>query len=51
MSAKGTGIGLHLPQSIAKLHKGRLFAESQDTGKGSVFSLVLPTKGLSASKV
>jgi two-component system, OmpR family, phosphate regulon sensor histidine kinase PhoR len=51
MSAKGTGIGLHLAQSIAKLHKGRIFAESQETGKGSVFSVVLPIKGFSASKV
>ena len=46
MSAKGTGLGLYLVESIARFHKGRVIAESKGRGKGSVFSLVLPLKTL-----
>lgn len=42
MSAKGSGLGLFLVDQIAKLHKGKIMAESQGLGKGSTFSLVLP---------
>ncbi|MBF0224359.1 MAG: HAMP domain-containing histidine kinase [Desulfobacterales bacterium] len=42
MSAKGTGIGLYIAQSVAKAHKGKLIAESKGAGTGSVFSLILP---------
>lgn len=41
-SAKGSGLGLHLAQSIARLHKGKVFADSSGSGQGSVFTLVLP---------
>ncbi|MDQ1336668.1 MAG: two-component system, OmpR family, phosphate regulon sensor histidine kinase PhoR [Thermodesulfobacteriota bacterium] len=44
MSAKGTGLGLNLVESIARLHKGKMTAESKGSGEGSVFSLVLPMK-------
>ena len=44
MSAKGTGLGLYLVESIARLHKGKMIAESKGSGKGSVFCLILPLK-------
>jgi signal transduction histidine kinase len=33
---------LHLVQNIARLHKGKVLAESQGRGKGSTFTLILP---------
>jgi two-component system phosphate regulon sensor histidine kinase PhoR len=42
MSARGSGIGLFLVQSIAKIHNGRVWAFSEGTGKGAVFTLKLP---------
>ena len=42
VSKKGSGIGLYLVQSIAKLHKGRISASSPGVGKGAVFTLILP---------
>jgi two-component system, OmpR family, phosphate regulon sensor histidine kinase PhoR len=44
MSAKGTGLGLHLVEGIARFHKGRVIAESKEGEQGSVFSLILPFK-------
>ena len=42
MTAKGSGLGLYLAQQIAKIHRGKLAAESKGRGKGSVFILTLP---------
>jgi len=42
MSAKGSGLGLDLVQNIARIHKGKVIAESKGLGKGSVFTLILP---------
>jgi two-component system, OmpR family, phosphate regulon sensor histidine kinase PhoR len=40
----GSGIGLYLAQQIAKLHQGRITADSEGEGKGPVFTLALPLK-------
>ncbi len=45
----GSGIGLYLVQQIARLHQGKVVAESDGTGKGSVFTLILPKKALQRS--
>jgi signal transduction histidine kinase len=41
MSAKGSGIGLYTAQNIAKIHKGKLSANSPGPQKGAVFTLTL----------
>jgi len=46
MSAKGTGLGLYLVESIARIHKGKVSAESEGNGKGSIFTVALPSKPL-----
>lgn len=38
----GSGIGLYLVQQIARLHHGRVTADSEGPGKGSTFTLTLP---------
>ncbi|MBN1662464.1 MAG: HAMP domain-containing histidine kinase [Deltaproteobacteria bacterium] len=40
----GSGIGLYLVSQIARLHGGRITADSDGPGKGSIFSLTLPHK-------
>ena len=42
MTAKGSGIGLYMVQSIARAHKGSISADSRGPGKGAVFTLSLP---------
>jgi two-component system, OmpR family, phosphate regulon sensor histidine kinase PhoR len=42
MTAKGSGLGLHLVQHIARIHKGKMMAHSHGHGKGSTFTLTLP---------
>lgn len=39
---RGSGLGLHLVQSIARLHRGRVTASSEGVDRGAVFTLVLP---------
>jgi len=49
MSAKGSGLGLYLVDTVARIHKGKVTAESKEGEKGSVFSLILPLKPLTAT--
>jgi two-component system, OmpR family, phosphate regulon sensor histidine kinase PhoR len=42
MTAKGSGIGLYMVQSIARIHKGSITAFSRGPGQGAVFTLSLP---------
>ncbi len=44
MTVRGSGIGLYLVQSIARIHGGTLTARSEGPGHGSVFTLALPDK-------
>lgn len=44
MSAKGSGIGLYLVDSIARIHRGSVRAESQGLQRGAVFTLALPAR-------
>jgi len=40
----GSGIGLYLVQQVARLHHGKMVADSEGVGKGSVLTLILPGK-------
>ena len=40
----GSGIGLYLVQQIARLHRGKMVADSEGVGEGSVLTLILPEK-------
>lgn len=42
MTAKGSGLGLYLVDSIVRMHKGSIVAESKGSGHGSVFTVILP---------
>lgn len=46
MTAKGSGLGLYLVQSIAKIHKAKVKATSDGIGKGTTISLMFPLKKL-----
>ncbi len=40
---KGTGLGLYIVHSVASRHGGKVFAESEGDGRGSTFTLQLPS--------
>lgn len=42
MSAKGSGLGLYLAHHVARVHNGKIYAESKGLGKGAIFTLILP---------
>jgi signal transduction histidine kinase len=44
MTAKGSGLGLYLVQTIAKIHRWRVTATSAGIGKGSVFTVIMPAR-------
>jgi len=41
-TATGSGVGLYLSGQIIKLHNGKVWAESEGEGKGSMFVIELP---------
>jgi signal transduction histidine kinase len=41
---QGTGLGLTLTRRLVELHGGRIWAESEGVGRGSVFRFVLPVE-------
>lgn len=45
MTARGSGLGLYLADSIVRLHKGRIHAQSKGRGMGAVFTVMLPQTG------
>jgi two-component system phosphate regulon sensor histidine kinase PhoR len=38
----GSGIGLYLVQQVARLHRGKVFADSEGEGKGATLTVILP---------
>jgi signal transduction histidine kinase len=39
---QGTGLGLSLTRRLVELHGGKIWAESEGEGKGSVFRFLFP---------
>ena len=42
MTAKGSGLGLYLVESIVRLHKGKITAANRENNSGSAFTVILP---------
>jgi len=43
-TARGSGIGLYLVDQVARIHKGKIAADSRGPGRGTTFTLSLPCK-------
>ncbi len=41
-TSKGSGLGLYLSSQILKIHKGSISVDSQGSGLGSTFTIILP---------
>jgi signal transduction histidine kinase len=41
---RGTGLGLAISKEIVEAHGGKIWAQSEGLGKGSIFSMTLPIK-------
>ena len=41
---EGTGLGLALTKELVEIHSGRIWAESQGSGKGTAFRFILPVR-------
>jgi signal transduction histidine kinase len=42
---EGTGLGLSISRQLVEMHGGKIWAESQGEGQGSMFNFILPADG------
>ncbi len=47
---QGTGLGLSLTKSLVELHGGKIWAESEGEGQGSMFNFVIPIEKVKAPR-
>jgi len=45
--AGGTGLGLYMAEQVVKLHRGKISAHSDGSGKGACFTVTLPRQNIS----